>query len=603
MALKVLSAPEGQQKKLSLATPQPLPSIGIAKPQVQPKLTLATPQAQPKLNVVSSVPQGKITSVGTLDNQQPLKATVRDLGQKIKAKYPGQYDDLSDEDLGAKVKGKFPGSYDDFIDIQQPVKEKSTLGKFAELTGFSKDSYAPIPNPLSIVGGVVKPLATIGASIGRQAQSAPATLRGDFDEANRIAAKPVNLPILGKINTVQGNSNLQNVGLAAEVASYLIPGARGTLPAILDSAPVKASIGGAIQNSVSSLGNYLQNEESPTLGGGFRAAGKGALTGALTAGVAAAAGKLLPANRIISAQQKVVKAGQDLDNLAGQVIQGTADDITKAKKALSSIEVGDIKTYKDLTGALEDQITAVAGKLDEGLQTRGTNLPLEDFAVTKKVGNKTIKHNYVDDALKQLDELYEKTNDPVAKATIEEVSEKARSQGLTIKEVNDLARVYGEEFNSKAFSKISGDPLTSVNAQSFENTRKGIKEAARGLFDNPVYKAADEELSNLIRTRDLVKVMSEKVNQLQQKVQQRGMGEKVGRLIFQIVDKFTGGGLKGFVQSFVPRGEGLKIMNALDLENALSKNLKIIDSILKQDLPEKNIIQKLEEIINAPPLL
>jgi hypothetical protein len=45
------------------------------------------------------------------------ESTIVDLGQKVKAKYPGQYDDLSDAEVGQKVKIKFPGQYDDFKDV------------------------------------------------------------------------------------------------------------------------------------------------------------------------------------------------------------------------------------------------------------------------------------------------------------------------------------------------------------------------------------------------------------------------------------------------------------------------------------------------------
>ena len=41
---------------------------------------------------------------------------VRELGRRVKAKYPGAYDDLTDEDLGRRVKAKYPGAYDDFTD-------------------------------------------------------------------------------------------------------------------------------------------------------------------------------------------------------------------------------------------------------------------------------------------------------------------------------------------------------------------------------------------------------------------------------------------------------------------------------------------------------
>ncbi len=34
---------------------------------------------------------------------------IIELGKRVKAKYPGQYDDLSDIEVGRKVKARFPG--------------------------------------------------------------------------------------------------------------------------------------------------------------------------------------------------------------------------------------------------------------------------------------------------------------------------------------------------------------------------------------------------------------------------------------------------------------------------------------------------------------
>jgi hypothetical protein len=42
------------------------------------------------------------------------------LAQRVRAKYPGAYDDLSDQDLEAKVKAKYPGVYDDLPTTPQP---------------------------------------------------------------------------------------------------------------------------------------------------------------------------------------------------------------------------------------------------------------------------------------------------------------------------------------------------------------------------------------------------------------------------------------------------------------------------------------------------
>ena len=41
-------------------------------------------------------------------------ATLNELGQKVKAKHLGQYDDIDDAEVGRRVQAKFPGQYDDF---------------------------------------------------------------------------------------------------------------------------------------------------------------------------------------------------------------------------------------------------------------------------------------------------------------------------------------------------------------------------------------------------------------------------------------------------------------------------------------------------------
>lgn len=43
-------------------------------------------------------------------------ADIRELGQKVKAKFPGQYDDMDDAELGRRVRTKYP-EYSDFTDV------------------------------------------------------------------------------------------------------------------------------------------------------------------------------------------------------------------------------------------------------------------------------------------------------------------------------------------------------------------------------------------------------------------------------------------------------------------------------------------------------
>lgn len=47
--------------------------------------------------------------------------TISELGRKLKEKYPGAYDDLTDEEVGRRLQAKFPGAYDDFVEVDYAV--------------------------------------------------------------------------------------------------------------------------------------------------------------------------------------------------------------------------------------------------------------------------------------------------------------------------------------------------------------------------------------------------------------------------------------------------------------------------------------------------
>lgn len=297
---------------------------------------------------------------------------------------------------------------------------------------------------------------------------------------------------------------------------------------------------------------------------------------------------------------QTTKAASQVDNLVGSITQGKIADIAKAKSALGSIDTEGIKNYKDLSGALDNKIQTVSEKLDQVFdKTSPKEIPLDKLNMKAKVGGQTITHNFVNDALNQLKELYQKTNDPTSAADVAQLTKKAQDKGLSIKEVNNLAKQYGNEFSSKAFNKM-GDPLTSVNAQAFENTRSGLKTTARQQFNNPVYQEADAQLSNLIKTRDLTDNMNEAVNKLQQKIQTRSFGAKAGALAAKVFDTLSGGAVKGAVNYFIPRGEGLKTLNALDLQKSLSKNLGTLNEVLNKNLPEADVMTKLQKILDEP---
>lgn len=107
--------------------------------------------------------------------------TVVDLGQKIKAKYPGIYNDLDDAELGRRTKFKYPGSYDDFAEpteqvvpdesqrVTVPAPENYDYTQEPRLNPHSQP-FNPqvIPGILSAVGGTMAgaPGAGLGSVAG-----------------------------------------------------------------------------------------------------------------------------------------------------------------------------------------------------------------------------------------------------------------------------------------------------------------------------------------------------------------------------------------------------------------------------------------------------
>lgn len=274
------------------------------------------------------------------------------------------------------------------------------------------------------------------------------------------------------------------------------------------------------------------------------------------------------------AQKKLGTPEPTLEGAVGQVIQGKSTDIAKAQKAIQSVDTKGVKTYKDLAGKLEDKKKDLINIVDSELSKDTTIYPLEQLATkaTTKSG-KEVATNYVEKSLKDLKEFYEVTGDNVKASEIDDLITKG---SFTRKEVNDIARTYGEEFGSKAFGK-TGEPLTSVNAQAFENTRKGLKNVARQGIGGKEAQLADESLSAIYNTEKLVKRNIEAVQKLQQRINERGLLEKAGHLVAKYGDILTGGTIRGLVGGLLPRGAGYKVLNALDLEEQLSKNLDIIN--------------------------
>lgn len=303
--------------------------------------------------------------------------------------------------------------------------------------------------------------------------------------------------------------------------------------------------------------------------------------------------------KLINSSKELVKPTPTPEKALGEVIQGRkASDIAKGAEAFKAIDTEGVKTFGELGKRIDESIGKLSNNVDDYLAQDPTSIPLKDLVTKTTSGSgKVIERNFVSTALDNLKELYAKTADDVAQADIEDLIAKANTSGLTRLEVNDISRLYNTEFGSKAFSKI-GDPLTSVNAQMYENIRSGLKDVARKGMGGTEAAATDKIISSLYNTKDLVSKTTAAVQKLEQRISERGLLEKVGHAVSKYGDIVTGGSIRGFVSGLLPRGAGYKVMNALDLEEKLRSNLDIINKALKAPT-DAAIINATEELAKA----
>lgn len=377
-----------------------------------------------------------------------------------------------------------------------------------------------------------------------------------------------------------------------------LPGASWLFEKINEFSQSNPELAKDLQNvlDVASLGLGKATEQTAKVGLEQVAAKSGEIAGKVRQGVTKATEATERGLEVVKPVVKeAVSPSPTPMKAVGEVLQGKTKDVTQGVRALSSLDTQGVKTFQDLGQKIKSKIRELAKQVDEDLGLDKTTRKLDELKsfITTPQGT-TVVSNSVENALNQLSELYTKIGDNVKFANLQDLISKAKNIGLTNKEINQLARNYNSEFGSKAFSKL-GDPLTSVNAQMYENTRKALKDFARQGITGTEAKVADETMSALYNTQTLIKKNIEAVNKLKQKIAERGMLEKIGHTVSKYADIFTGGGLRGFVGGLLPRGAGYKTLNALDLESVLERNLKIIQDAIKSKSDDE-IIKLLEQL-------
>jgi len=284
------------------------------------------------------------------------------------------------------------------------------------------------------------------------------------------------------------------------------------------------------------------------------------------------------------------------EQAAKQVIQGKPEDYKSFQKALSAIDVSDVKTYADLKTKFDDIITPLSKKVDAELAKDPTVRPIAHYTTKHETaGGSVVEINYIKNALQDLSELYKTTGDIVKQTEVDDLLKQGENLALDRLTINNIARRYNVEFGEKAFNKKTGDPLTSVNAQKFENTRKGLKDVARQGLGGEEAKKIDELLTATYDSQKLITRMEDAVNKLQQRIEERGWVSKASYGLIKGIDVLSGGLIRGATDALLNRGTGLKTLNALDLQKNLSRNLEIITKALKAE-KEGDFIRILKQL-------
>lgn len=345
---------------------------------------------------------------------------------------------------------------------------------------------------------------------------------------------------------------------------------------------------GAIGSGANTMaqGGGVADTLKSSLTGAAAGYGLGAGLGAAGSGISKVLGKTTPVNK-----------AQRVADLTGEILQGKKKDVKggiDVFKKLTKNDLSKIKTYEEGVSLFDKKIEKLSQKQDKLLEKDTVLRKGKDLALAMKVGEKTVKHNYVTDALDQLDNFYKATNNVADRSKIAQLRVKAKKTGFTTKDINEIAKLHGEKLN--AFN-VNGQLASGLTKQGAENTRAGLKKTVREFFGGPISKKIDRDISQNIRVRKLFNDMSENVNKLQQKIQERSVGAKVGNLIGRGINLVGLGSPKGIVEALIPRGQGFKTMNALDLEKNLQKNLKLIKELTEKNLPEGEFVKKLQAFL------
>lgn len=291
--------------------------------------------------------------------------------------------------------------------------------------------------------------------------------------------------------------------------------------------------------------------------------------------------------------------------LTGQILQPNKGALESGgmkvgEKTLPTIDTEGVKTFADLEKNAQKAIDANSKGVDAELEKDPTPKKIQSYAKEVTVGDSSIHHNYVLDMLKQLKDYYTSTNDIKNLTKIKGLETKAdpiKGAGLTLKEVNDLARQHGRDLN--AFN-ASGELSSGLTKQAAENTRAGVKETVRDLLPDATTRNLDKHTTDLIRTKEMITDMKNRVQVLENKFKKAGLLQKAGNIIGKGIRLVSGGLFEGMVKSITGLGnEAGKALNPIQIQEQLAKNLAKLKEI--EGMSPKDAVDEIKKMQTESP--
>jgi hypothetical protein len=292
------------------------------------------------------------------------------LAQTVRAKYPGIYDDLSDQDLEAKVRAKYPGVYDDMPST--PAKASPVAAPSSGPTTMQSAFAAAMGLPVGAVQSAQDLLIGAGKSV-------LGTIQGGGNLIRSIPKVGPALDAMGSVTlpvTPQPSNTMQTVGkVAGDIGQFMLPGAA------LGKVKMALATGSGLLDAL--VGAGVEGASAGAIGSAQTGSlAQGGKIGLATAGTTAAMSGLLAAAKPLS---------EKIENV-----------LVKPSKADLADGFDPENVFKyNVGGTLSqsyDKVTAKIKNLASQLQSTLTNAPDAPTVDLGDALNETVRTLHVDSA-------------------------------------------------------------------------------------------------------------------------------------------------------------------------------------------------------------